>query len=200
MDTTINKIFKRYSLISTVLIIIFSLLSAISFVVQMAIEEQCIVPEINHVYYTLNDFDEDAFNAKLDSLKNINEISSVECTKGITNQLSANRQRPYTRYKIDNQKIEIYDYSINVAYPKDVSFRITSDFGIVTCVSKQRLDLYNELFDGTCNVDKHIFMNIFRGLPIAFLGNFAMILLVHIVIIVLLWIYKKSNELFEKTT
>lgn len=194
MATKIDKL-KRYVEISLIFCAVLHILCMASFLVQMAIEEKFAVPWINHVYYTINNFDENAFISKIDTLKRNNIISTVEIENRISG--TSSRKRQYTIYSLDEQYIVIHD-SINYVCPTAVSFQITNEFGLLTGESLNKLKFYNDLLDGTCESDKHIILNILKGISIVVFIFSPLIILLLGFILLLLWLYEKSIALMKR--
>lgn len=194
MSTIINNI-KKHTNRTIVFCAVLYILSLCSFLVQMAVEEKFAVPRINHVYYTINDFDENAFISKIDTLKSKNIITTV----GIENRniKTSFRKCQFTIYTIGEQDIVIYD-SVKNVYPAAVSFKITTDFGLITGESIEKLKLCNYLLDGTCESDKHIILNILRGIPIVVLIFFPWLFPLLGFVLLLLWLYEKSVALMKR--
>lgn len=195
MGTIINKL-KRYITISLTFCGVLHILCMASFLVQMAIEENFAVPRINRVYYTISNFDENAFISKIDTLKSKNIIKTVEIEN--SNIKKSYRKGQCTIYSLDdNIGIAIYD-SDNYKFPAAVSFNITTDFGLLTGESIDKLKLCNYLLDGTCECDKHIILNILKGISIVVLIFFPLIISLLGFVLLLLWLYEKSIALMKR--
>lgn len=195
MSTIINNI-KKHTNRTIVFCAVLYILSLYSFLVQMAIEENFAVPRINRVYYTISNFDENAFISKIDTLKSKNIIKTVEIEN--SNIITSYRKGQCTIYSLDdNIGIAIYD-SDNNKFPAAVSFNITTDFGLLTGESIDKLKLCNYLLDGTCECDKHIILNILKGISIVVLIFFPWLFPLLAFILLLLWLYEKSIALMKR--